>query len=101
MGENHFARAADRALRRRAADGGDRLLHPAAARSSPRRARIRCWRSAVGSDWKGKLSPVLYLIAILVAFWLALGSKAIYVLVALMWLIPDRRIEKVLARKED
>jgi len=49
---------------------------------------------AVGSDLKGKLSPVLYLAALALGFvatWLAL---AIYVLVALMWLIPDRRIEK-------
>ena len=56
---------------------------------------------AVGRDWKGKLSPVLYLIAILVAFSSHWVSKAIYALVALMWLIPDQRIERVLARKED
>jgi uncharacterized membrane protein len=51
---------------------------------------------AVGADLKGKISPALYLTAIglgFVATWLAL---AIYVLVALMWLIPDRRIEKLL-----
>jgi uncharacterized membrane protein len=50
---------------------------------------------ALGSDWKGKLSPVLYLAAIGLAFvsqWIAL---AIYVLVALMWLIPDRRLERL------
>ena len=48
---------------------------------------------AVGSDLKGKLSPLLYLSAIGLAFvnpWLA---SAIYVSVALMWLVPDRRIE--------
>ncbi len=52
---------------------------------------------AVGSDLKGKLSPVLYLVAIPTAFvsrWLA---GALYVTVALMWLLPDRRIERVLA----
>ena len=52
---------------------------------------------AVGSDLKGKLSPLLYLSAIGLAFvnpWLA---NAIYVTVALMWLIPDRRIESRLA----
>jgi uncharacterized membrane protein len=50
---------------------------------------------AVGRDLKGKLSPVLYLSAILAAFWSPPVSQAIYLLVALMWLIPDRRIERV------
>ena len=51
---------------------------------------------ALGKDWKGKLSPVLYLSAIFLAFlnpWIAVG---LYTLVALIWLIPDRRIERVL-----
>jgi uncharacterized membrane protein len=50
---------------------------------------------AVGRDWKGRLSPVLYITAIILAFvqhWL---SQAIYILVACLWLIPDRRIEKL------
>ena len=54
-------------------------------------------KKAVKGDWKGKLSPVLYAIAIAAAFrmeWVALG---IYILVALLWLVPDRRIERVLA----
>ncbi|HZI33673.1 MAG TPA: TMEM175 family protein [Candidatus Binatia bacterium] len=49
---------------------------------------------AIGCDWKGKLSPVLYFSAIPLAFvsvWLAIG---LYVFVALMWLVPDRRIER-------
>ena len=53
---------------------------------------------AVGSDLKGKLSPLLYLIAIPSAFvhqWIA---GALYVLVALMWLVPDRRIERVISK---
>ncbi|MEP7364393.1 MAG: TMEM175 family protein [Acidobacteriota bacterium] len=53
---------------------------------------------ALGSDWKGKLSPALYLCAIPLAFvnpWIASG---IYIFVALLWLIPDRRIERVLAK---
>jgi uncharacterized membrane protein len=53
-------------------------------------------RRAVGADWKGKLSPLCYLIAIPAAFvshWLAQG---LYLLVALMWLVPDRRIEHAL-----
>ena len=52
---------------------------------------------AVGRDIKGKLSPFLYAIAILTAFieqWIAGG---IYVFVALMWLVPHRRIERVLS----
>jgi len=53
-------------------------------------------KKAVRRDWKGKLSPVLYAAAIALAFrweWITLG---LYVLVALIWLIPDRRIEKIL-----
>lgn len=53
---------------------------------------------AIGSDTKGKLSVVGYAIAIPLSFanrWVAL---ALYVLVAIMWLIPDRRIEKVIEK---
>jgi uncharacterized membrane protein len=50
----------------------------------------------LGSDIKGKISPVLYGVAIGLAFFAPWGSQAIYVLVALMWLIPDRRIERAL-----
>lgn len=52
---------------------------------------------AVGGDWKGKVSPALYVVAIMTAFWRHWVSLALYVLVALIWLIPDRRIEKALA----
>jgi uncharacterized membrane protein len=51
-------------------------------------------RAAVGKDFKGMMSVVMYALAIAVSFanhWIAL---AIYVAVALMWLVPDRRIEK-------
>ena len=98
MGENHFAALPTAAygfvllmaaisywiLQRRivAAEGADSLL-----------AR------AVGGDLKGNLSPILYLIAILAAFRWRWISNAIYVLVALIWLIPDRRIERALARE--
>jgi uncharacterized membrane protein len=51
---------------------------------------------AVGRDWKGKLSPVLYLLGIVSSFWLPWLAGAIYVAVALMWLVPDRRIERTL-----
>ena len=53
-------------------------------------------KRAVGDDWKGKLSPVLYLIAIAVTFWSPWVAQAIYVSVALLWLVPDRRIEHAL-----
>ena len=52
---------------------------------------------AVGTDLKGKLSPVLYAIAIPSAFLREWIAGALYVLVALIWLIPDRRIEQALA----
>ena len=57
-------------------------------------------KSAVGGDWKGKVSPLLYLVAIASAFWLPGLAQAIYVLVALIWLVPDRRIEHALQRRE-
>jgi len=52
---------------------------------------------AVGRDLKGKLSPVLYVIAIFAAFFVPWVAGALYVLVAALWLVPDRRIERVLA----
>jgi len=57
-------------------------------------------KAAVGTDWKGKLSPLLYLTAIVSTFWSPWIAQAIYVTVAMIWLIPDRRIERVLARRE-
>ena len=55
-------------------------------------------RKAVGRDWKGKLSPVLYLAAIITTLLSPWISQAIFVTAALIWLIPDRRIESVLPR---
>jgi uncharacterized membrane protein len=52
--------------------------------------------SALGRDFKGKISVLLYAAAVALAFVDAWLSIAIYGLVAVMWLIPDRRIEKVL-----
>jgi uncharacterized membrane protein len=52
--------------------------------------------SALGRDFKGKISVLLYAAAVALAFVDAWLSIAIYALVAVMWLIPDRRIEKVL-----
>jgi len=57
-------------------------------------------KRAIGNDWKGKLSPVLYVTAILLAFLSRWMAVVIYVLVALMWVVPDRRIERVLTDEE-
>jgi uncharacterized membrane protein len=57
-------------------------------------------KKAIGNDWKGKLSPILLLAAIPIAFWLQGISQGLYVLVALIWLVPDRRIENALRSKE-
>ncbi len=54
--------------------------------------------AAVGRDTKGKLSPLLYLVAIGAAVVHPQIADGVYVIVALMWLIPDRRIERALAR---
>jgi hypothetical protein len=54
---------------------------------------------ALGSDIKGKISPVFYLAAIALAFVSPGISLAIYALVALMWLVPDRRIEHAIAHE--
>jgi len=56
--------------------------------------------TAIGNDWKGKLSPALYLAAIPLAFVSPWIANAVYVLVALLWFVPDRRIERVLAKRE-
>src|SRR5262252_2987588 len=53
-------------------------------------------KKAIGGDWKGKLSLLLYATAIPVAFWWQGISLGLYVVGALLWLIPDRRIENVL-----
>jgi uncharacterized membrane protein len=54
-------------------------------------------KRAVGSDWKGKSSPLIYLIATLSTFWSPWLAQGLYVLVALLWLVPDRRIENVMS----
>ncbi len=99
MGENHFAELPTALY-------GVVLLMAAIAyfilqgRIIASQGRDSLLRKAVGSDWKGKVSPLLYLGAILAAFGSHWVAKAIYVPVALMWLVPDRRIERALAHKE-
>ena len=97
MGENHFASMT-------VALYGAVLLLSAIAYFILSRALIRhdgdasTLARARGGDFKGRVSVVLYVAAIALAFvnrWLSL---ALYVAVAVMWLVPDRRIEKVLDR---
>ena len=57
-------------------------------------------KKAVGNDMKGKLSPVFYVTAILLSFWFELISLGIYVLVAVIWLVPDKRIERVFTNED-
>jgi len=96
MGENHFAA-------RPVALYGVVLLMAAIAYYILSRALIRCHgqdsvlATAVGSDFKGRISIVFYVVAIVVSFWNRWAALGIYVFVAVMWLIPDRRIEKTLS----
>jgi len=54
---------------------------------------------ALGSDIKGKISPILYIAGIVLAFVSPWTSIALYVLVAVIWLVPDRRIEDIIGRE--
>lgn len=56
--------------------------------------------AAVGNDSKGKLSPVFYLVAIPLSFAYPWIACVLYVSVACIWLVPDRRIERVLSERE-
>jgi uncharacterized membrane protein len=95
MGENHFA-AVPSALY------GGVLLAAAIAYWILQQAIIAVQgpgsplKAAIGSDWKGKLSPVMYMLGIISTFLWPWVAQALYVAVALLWLVPDRRIEKSL-----
>ncbi|MFD0893934.1 DUF1211 domain-containing protein [Luteolibacter ambystomatis] len=56
--------------------------------------------AAVGGDWKGKVSPAFYIAGMALAFHVPWLSIACYVAVALIWLVPDKRIERFLERRE-
>ncbi len=100
MGENHFA-AASLALY------GVVLLMAALAYTLLQRAIIlkhgqdSLLAEAVGNDLKGKLSLLLYAIAIPSAFLSSWIAGGLYVLVAVMWLLPDRRIERTLKKSSN
>ncbi len=95
MGENHFTEAPTALY-------GIALLMPSIAYYLLQNAIIRvngkdaALARALGKDLKGKISPALYATAIAAAFLLPWVAHAIYVAVALMWLVPDRRIEQAL-----
>jgi uncharacterized membrane protein len=99
MGENHFA-ALPTALY------GVALLMPAIAYFLLQQLIIAAQgpssvlKRAIGGDWKGKASPILYAIAIPTAFWSRWISLSVYVLVALIWFVPDRRIERIVSAHE-
>jgi uncharacterized membrane protein len=61
-----------------------------------RQGRRSVLAAAIGSDLKGKISPVLYIAGIALAFVYPPASIALYIFVAAIWLVPDRRIEKVI-----
>ena len=100
MGQNHFGAAPTAAY-------GFVLLMSAVAYLILQGLIIRVsgtdsvLKAAVGRDWKGKTSMVLYVVAIASAYWSPLVSHVIYVAIAAIWLIPDRRIERTLARGEE
>jgi uncharacterized membrane protein len=94
MGENHFARLPSLLY-------GANLLASALAyyvlqQKIIRREGPNCLLSrAIGRDWKGKLSPLLYCLGMASAWWVAPWSGvAIFALVALIWIVPDQRIER-------
>jgi len=67
------------------------LVRVLTAQHAPDSALVR----AIGSDLKGRVSMVLYLAGAVLSLWTPVTGCSIYVLVALLWLIPDRRIEEV------
>ena len=58
-------------------------------------------RVALGSDWKGRVSIVAYTASIPLALWWRWGSLLLFGIIAVLWLIPDRRLELYIARRSD
>ncbi len=100
MGENHFAPwpSACYGIVLLMAAGAYWILEQAIIASEGPTSLLK---KAVGRDWKGKLSPLLYVIGIAANFWSTWLAQAAYVSVALIWLVPDRRIERALRRGEN
>jgi len=99
MGENHFApvpSALYGVVLLMAANAYFILQHLIIVSQGPE----SLLKKAIGRDWKGKISPILYAVALPLAAWSQWPAIAIYVLVALIWLVPDRRIERALLSRE-
>ena len=99
MGENHYAAVPS-------ASYGVVLLMAAVAYFTLQQLIIASQgpdsllKKAVGADFKGKLSLVLYVLAIALSFWSQWLSQGIYILVALIWLVPDPRIENAMSAND-
>jgi uncharacterized membrane protein len=99
MGENHFAALP-------AAAYGFVLLMSAIAYWTLQQRIIASQgpdsvlKRAIGKDWKGTLSPALYIAGVVLAWLSPWISVAIYVITALIWVVPDRRIERALRGSE-
>ncbi|MDI1255312.1 MAG: TMEM175 family protein [Flavobacterium sp.] len=99
VGENHFAKAAMTVYGFILLMAGISywILQSVIVKSQGENSLLK---KAIGKDWKGLSSPPLYILGIIFSFineWL---SGAVYILVALMWLVPDSRIERTLIEKE-
>ena len=97
MGENHFA-AAPVAVYGCVLLGAGTAYYIMTRVLLASHARDSLLARALGRDFKGRISIALYVVAIAVAFVLPWLAGALYGLVAVIWLVPDRRIEKVLRR---
>ena len=99
MGENHFAPVPSAVY-------GGVLLMAAIAFYVLQTVIVRAQgpgselERAIGRDWKGRLSPVLYLAGMIAAFCVPGLAQAAYVVAALIWLVPDKRYERALAHGE-
>ncbi len=99
MGENHFASLPSALY-------GVVLFMAACAYTILQKAIMRAQGSnsllgqALGKDWKGKSSITLYIVGMASAYWLPQLAQAIYAGVAIMWVVPDRRIENQLDMHE-
>ncbi len=100
MGENHFATAPSAVY-------GLVLLMAALAYFLLQQTIIAAQgpgsllKQAIGHDWKGKISPLLYVAGIVTSVFRPAMAQALYVLVALIWLVPDRRIERTLRQNAE
>lgn len=95
MGESHFAPVPTAAygLVLFMAANAYRILQRVIIRSQGRDSLLR---QAIGDDWKGTTSTLLYVIGIVAAGFAPYAAGLIYALGTGLWLVPDKRIERVL-----